>query len=99
MREFPRTGRRITRSSELSTSRESPGLNWSSSRTGLGSTIRPVLSIVTAVTIMAFYHRIWHLRAYLDCILLAQRSPDYVGMWGESAAKLQCHACPDPPAV
>jgi hypothetical protein len=65
MREFPRTGRRITRSSELSTSRESPGLNWSSSRTGLGSTIRPVLSIVTAVTIMEFaigygiYGHIW----------------------------------------
>src|ERR1700734_4106973 len=60
MRPFPRTGRRITRSSELSTSNESPGLNCNSSRTGLGRTIRPALSIVNVVTIMAFYHTKWY---------------------------------------
>src|ERR1700683_1114307 len=62
MRPFPRTGRRITRSSELSTSNESPGPNCNSSRTGLGRTIRPALSIVSVVTIMAFYHTNWHVR-------------------------------------
>src|SRR5205823_7580957 len=43
---------------ELSNSRESPGLSCNSSRTGLGSTSRPVLSSVRVVTINAIlpYH-------------------------------------------
>jgi hypothetical protein len=52
---------RITRFSELSTFRASPGLNCNSSCIDLGSTIRPALSIVTAVITMAFCHGIWHL--------------------------------------
>src|SRR5438045_1827830 len=46
------------RSSELSNSRESPGLSCNSSRTGLGSTSRPVLSSVRVVTTNAIlpYH-------------------------------------------
>src|SRR5437870_7145458 len=50
MRALPRAGRRTMRSSELSNSRESPGLSCKSSRTGLGSTSRPVLSSVRVVT-------------------------------------------------
>src|SRR5207237_4521372 len=50
MRALPRAGRRTMRSSELSNSRESPGLSCNSSRTGLGSTSRPVLSSVRVVT-------------------------------------------------
>src|SRR6266699_6933984 len=53
MRALPRAGRRTMRSSELSNSRESPGLSCNSSRTGLGSTSRPVLSRVRVVTINA----------------------------------------------
>src|SRR2546430_5747197 len=58
MRALPRAGRRTMRSSELSNSRESPGLSCNSSRTGLGSTSRPVLSSVRVVTINAIlpYH-------------------------------------------
>jgi hypothetical protein len=37
-----------------------PGLNCNSSRTGLGSTIRPALSIVTVVAIVTFCQGIWH---------------------------------------
>src|SRR5438552_4153391 len=58
MRALPRAGRRTMRSSELSNSRESPGLSCNSSRTGLGSTSRPVLSSVRVVTTNAIlpYH-------------------------------------------
>src|SRR5207245_3593788 len=58
MRALPRAGRRTMRSSELSNSRESPGLSCNSSRTGLGSTSRPVLSRVRMVTTIAIlpYH-------------------------------------------
>src|ERR1700680_2478055 len=64
MRPAPRAGRRIIWSSELSSSKESPGLICKKSRTGLGRTTRPALSIVRVVFITAFYHGIYHLQCH-----------------------------------
>lgn len=66
----PRTGRRTTCPSELSSSRESPGASCIWSRTGLGRTTRPALSIVRVVFIMAFYHVLYHLKWYIKCRFL-----------------------------
>jgi hypothetical protein len=54
----------VTRSSEVSRSRESPARNCSWSRTGFGSTMRPALSMVQVVVIMALYHFYYHNLVY-----------------------------------
>jgi len=56
----PLRGRSTMRSSELSSSRESPARSCISSRTGFGKTTRPALSTVSVVFIMALYHSICH---------------------------------------
>jgi hypothetical protein len=52
--EFPRIGRSVISSPLVLTSNESPGSSCSSSRSGLGRTIRPALSMVSLLVIMEY---------------------------------------------
>jgi len=56
-----RAGVSVIFSPEVSSSRVSPGCSCNSSRTGFGRTIRPALSSVNRLTIMAFYNGKWYL--------------------------------------